>query len=383
MQPELSDKRTTRVVVGLSGGVDSAVAALLLCQQGYRVEAVFMKNWEEDDTQDYCPAAEDLRDAQAVADRLGIPLQSISFASEYWDQVFETFLAEYRAGRTPNPDVLCNKEIKFRAFLDYALGRGADFIATGHYARLRRDAGTVHLLKGSDSAKDQSYFLYLLDQSQLARSLFPVGDLDKSTVRRMAADAGLPNHAKKDSTGICFIGERRFRTFLSRYFPAQPGEIRSTAGKRLGRHSGLMFYTIGQRQGLGIGGQNDSTGEPWYVVEKNLAENILVVAQGRNHPRLFSSALVARNLHWVCGAPPRAPGDYHARIRYRQSAQACRLSPLSDDRWQVSFAQPQRAITPGQAVVFYRADECLGGATIDHADECLAQRLPALSGINP
>lgn len=383
MKPELSDRNTTRVVVGLSGGVDSAVAALLLCQQGYRVEAIFMKNWDEDDTEEYCPAAQDLRDAQRVADRLGIPLHSVSFASEYWDQVFETFLAEYRAGRTPNPDVLCNKEIKFRAFLDYAVGRGADFIATGHYARLQRDARAVHLLKGCDPGKDQSYFLYLLDQSQLARSLFPLGDLDKSTVRRMAADAGLQNHAKKDSTGICFIGERRFRTFLSRYFPARPGEIRSTGGKRLGTHSGLMFHTIGQRRGLGIGGQNDSTGEPWYVVEKNLAENILVVAQGKDHPRLFSSALVARDLHWVCGSPPRAPGDYRARIRYRQTEQRCRLSPLPDNRWQVGFARPQRAITPGQAIVFYRADECLGGATIDQAGDCQAQRLPALSRMNP
>jgi tRNA-specific 2-thiouridylase len=267
MKTDLSDNKNTFVMVGLSGGVDSAVAALLLCRQGYRVEAVFMKNWDEDDAEAYCPAAEDLSDAQRVADLLGIPLHRISFASEYWDDVFEIFLAEYRAGRTPNPDVLCNKEIKFRAFLDYALGRGADLIATGHYARLQRDAEAVHLLKGKDPDKDQSYFLYLLDQSQLARSLFPLGDLDKATVRRMAADAGLPNHAKKDSTGICFIGERRFRTFLSRYFPAQPGEIRSTAGKRLGTHGGLMFHTIGQRQGLRIGGQSDSTGEPWYVIE--------------------------------------------------------------------------------------------------------------------
>jgi tRNA-specific 2-thiouridylase len=382
MKTDLSDKKNTFVMVGLSGGVDSAVAALLLCRQGYRVEAVFMKNWDEDDAEAYCPAAEDLSDAQGVADLLGIPLLRISFASEYWDHVFETFLEEYQAGRTPNPDVLCNKEIKFRAFLDYALGRGADFIATGHYARLQRDPKAVHLLKGKDPDKDQSYFLYLLDQSQLARSLFPLGDLDKATVRRIAADAGLPNHAKKDSTGICFIGERRFSTFLSRYFPAQPGEIRSTAGKRLGTHSGLMFHTIGQRQGLRIGGRNDSTGEPWYVIEKNLADNILVVAQGKRHPRLFSSALVARDLHWVCGSQPRAPADYRARIRYRQTEQPCRLSPLPHNRWKVSFAQPQRAITPGQAIVFYQADECLGGATIEHACERQAQQTAELARIN-
>ena len=370
-------------MVGLSGGVDSAVAALLLCRQGYRVEAVFMKNWDEDDTEEYCSAAQDLSDAQEVARRLGIPLHAVSFASEYWDQVFEAFLAEYRAGRTPNPDVLCNKEIKFRAFLDYALGRGADFIATGHYARLQADAAAVRLLKGRDPAKDQSYFLYLLDQSQLARSLFPLGALDKATVRRMAAAAGLPNHAKKDSTGICFIGERRFAEFLRRYLPAQPGEIRSTGGAYLGTHRGLMFHTIGQRHGLGIGGRHDSSGEPWYVVDKNLAENVLVVAQGRDHPRLFGSALVARDLHWVRGTPPRAPFLCRARIRYRQKDQDCGVSPQRDGRWQVGFARPQRAITPGQAIVFYQADECLGGATIDHAIASQTQGLPALAGLSP
>jgi len=383
MKLDLPQRRNARIVVGLSGGVDSAVAAMLLCRQGYRVEAVFMKNWDEDDTEEYCSAAQDLSDAQGVARRLGIPLHAVSFASEYWDQVFAAFLAEYRAGRTPNPDVLCNKEIKFRAFLDYAMGRGADFIATGHYARLQADGTAVRLLKGRDRDKDQSYFLYLLDQSQLARSLFPLGGLHKATVRRMAAAAGLPNHAKKDSTGICFIGERRFTDFLRRYLPAQPGEIRSTGGETLGTHCGLMFHTIGQRHGLGIGGRNDRSGEPWYVVEKNLAENVLIVAQGRDHPRLFGAGLVARDLHWVRGTPPRAPYSCRARIRYRQKEQDCRLSSQPDGRWQVGFARPQRAITPGQAIVFYQADECLGGATIDHAVASQSQALPELARLIP
>jgi len=377
MTPESDDRKRVKVIVGLSGGVDSAVAALLLQQQGYRVEAVFMKNWDEDDGDEYCPAAEDLADARAVAEHLDIPLQTISFSAEYWDHVFEHFLAEYRAGRTPNPDILCNSEIKFRAFLDYALAKDADFIATGHYARLRRDANSVHLLKGTDSNKDQSYFLYLLNQYQLSHSLFPLGDMPKSAVREIAAREGFPNHAKKDSTGICFIGERKFNTFMRRYFPPQPGEIRSISGEYLAGHNGLMFHTIGQRQGLGIGGRQNDSGEPWYVVGKNLANNILIVAQGKDHANLFSSGLVARELHWIAGLPPRAPVNCSAKIRYRQSEQPCLLSPMPDASCRVNFTQAQRAITPGQAVVFYNGDECLGGATIESIDD--TARNPAVT----
>jgi len=351
-------------MVGLSGGVDSAVAACLLLEQGYRVEAVFMKNWDEDDAQDYCPAAQDLADARAVAELLGISLRTVSFSTEYWDRVFAHFLAEYRAGRTPNPDILCNQEIKFRAFLDYALGLGADWIATGHYARVQGEPGRRQLLKGRDVSKDQSYFLYRLNQRALNHSLFPLGELSKPQVRDIAARRGLPNFAKKDSTGICFIGERKFKAFLSRYLPAQPGDIVSSNGELLGEHQGLMFHTIGQRQGLGIGGIRDSSGEPWYVVGKDLARNRLIVAQGKHHPALFRQTLAATDLHWISGTQPVTLLACHARIRYRQPDQACQITGLDADRCTVRFAAAQRAVTPGQAVVFYQGDLCLGGGTI-------------------
>jgi len=351
-------------MVGLSGGVDSAVAAWLLLEQGYAVEALFMKNWDEDDAQGHCPAEQDLADARAVAEVLGIELRTISFSTEYWDRVFAHFLAEYRAGRTPNPDILCNQEIKFRAFLDFALDLGADWIATGHYARVAGDANQRQLLKGLDDNKDQSYFLYRLDQRALNHSLFPLGELSKPEVRSIAQLKGLPNFAKKDSTGICFIGERKFKAFLSRYLPAQSGNIVTTAGELLGQHQGLMFHTIGQRQGLGIGGTRDSSGEPWYVVDKSLPTNELIVAQGKDHPALFRSALEATDLHWISGSPPAAPLACHARIRYRQRDQACEVTRLGNDSCTVRFAAAQRAVTPGQAVVFYQGDLCLGGGTI-------------------
>lgn len=353
-----------RVIVGLSGGVDSAVAALRLLERGYNVEALFMKNWDEDDAAGHCPAAADLADAEAVSRRLGIRLHRISFSTEYWDRVFAYFLAEYRAGRTPNPDVICNKEIKFRAFLDYALGLGADFIATGHYARVVHDADGVHLHKGLDPDKDQSYFLHLLDQEQLRRTLFPLGELHKPEVRRIAADAGFPNHAKKDSTGICFIGERKFSDFLARYLPAQPGDIVTTAGEVVGTHQGLMFHTQGQRQGLGIGGRRGDSGEPWYVVAKDLERNRLIVAQGKDHPALFRPALRAEAAHWIDAAPPALPLRCAAKIRYRQADQPCTVHVDDAGGVRVVFDAAQRAITPGQAIVFYQDDRCLGGATI-------------------
>ena len=351
-------------MVGLSGGVDSAVAAWLLLQQGYAVEGLFMKNWDEDDAPGHCPAEQDLADARAVAEVLGIELRTVSFSTEYWDRVFAHFLAEYRAGRTPNPDILCNQEIKFRAFLDYALDLGADWIATGHYARVAGDANQRRLLKGLDDNKDQSYFLYRLNQRALSHSLFPLGELSKPEVRSIAQLKGLPNFAKKDSTGICFIGERKFKAFLGRYLPAQPGNIVSTAGEILGRHQGLMFHTIGQRQGLGIGGTRDSSGEPWYVVGKNLTANELVVAQGKNHPALFRSGLAATDLHWIAGSPPALPLACCARIRYRQRDQACEILARDSGSCTVRFGTAQRAVTPGQAVVFYQGDLCLGGGTI-------------------
>ena len=358
-------KKSQRVIVGLSGGVDSAVAALLLLQQGYAVEALFMKNWDEDDDRSgHCTAAQDLADAQAVADRLGIKLHRINFSTEYWDRVFAYFLAEYRAGRTPNPDVMCNKEIKFRAFLDYAVDRGADFIATGHYARVQHDETGAHLYKGRDADKDQSYFLHLLDQAQLARTLFPLGGLCKPEVRALAERAGFPNFAKKDSTGVCFIGERKFNAFLAEYLPAQPGVIVNLDGDVIGRHQGLMFHTQGQRQGLGIGGRRGDSGEPWYVVDKDLEHNRLIVVQGKDHPALFRPALRTETPHWIDVPPPELPLHCHAKIRYRQSDQRCTVRAISTESLHVVFDHPQRAIAPGQAIVFYAGDRCLGGAAI-------------------
>jgi tRNA-uridine 2-sulfurtransferase len=358
----------SKVIVGLSGGVDSAVAALLLKQQGHAVAAVFMKNWDEDDDARYCPAAEDLADAREIAALLDIELTTVSFSAEYWNRVFRHFLDEYAAGRTPSPDIICNREIKFRAFLDHALAAGADYIATGHYARIARTPA-VRLLKGRDERKDQTYFLHTLTQAQLSRSLFPLGDLRKSEVRRLAREAGFPNHDKKDSTGICFIGERRFNAFLARYLHKNPGEIRALDGSVVGEHAGLMFYTIGQRQGLGIGGRHGGSGEPWYVIDKDMARNILVVAQGVNHPALLRRGLRASSLHWISGQAPSPPFLCTARIRHQQPVQDCTLVRLAGQEGIVEFVQLQRAITAGQSVVFYNGDECLGGGIIEAALE--------------
>ncbi len=359
------DRTSGPVTVGLSGGVDSAVALLLLQRQGVPVSAVFMKNWEEDDRDGRCAAEHDLADARAVCERLGVPLESANFADAYWDRVFERFLAEHRAGLTPNPDVLCNREIKFRAFLDHALARGAERIATGHYARVERSGGRYRLLRGADPDKDQTYFLYTLGQRELGRVLFPVGHLSKPQVRRVAAEAGLANHARKGSTGICFIGERQFRPFLARFLPAAPGEIRTVDGEPVGRHQGLAFYTLGQRRGLGIGGRRGARAAPWFVLAKDVERNVLVVAQDHDHPDLLSATLGLREVHWVSGEPPAAPLVCTARIRYRQVDQPCRATPLGEGRWRVELDRPQWAATPGQSVVFYQGEECLGGGVIE------------------
>lgn len=354
-----------RVVVGMSGGVDSSVAALLLRQQSHRVSGVFMKNWEETDPRFPCTATEDARDALNVCEQLGIELDTIDFVREYWNRVFEYFLAEHRLGRTPNPDILCNKEIKFKSFLQHALNQGADFIATGHYARVRKVDGEYQLLKARDGGKDQTYFLYTLGQKQLARTLFPVGELQKSEVRTIAAQAGLINAAKKDSTGICFIGERDFSQFLSRYLPAQRGDILSENGELLGHHQGLMYYTFGQRKGLGIGGRSNAEESPWYVAGKNVAHNTLLVVQGHDHPLLFSRGLIARDMHWISGRAPSLPLVCQAKTRYRQADQTCTIDDNGNGRHRVSFGQAQRAVTPGQSIVFYLGEQCLGGAVID------------------
>jgi tRNA-specific 2-thiouridylase len=354
-----------KVIVGMSGGVDSSVAALLLQKQGYRVEGLFMKNWEEDDGTEYCTAKEDFADAQAVADKLGITLHGANFAAEYWDNVFEHFLAEYKAGRTPNPDILCNREIKFKAFLEYALLLDADFIATGHYTRVGKQDGRTTLLKGLDPNKDQSYFLHAVGHAELEKTLFPVGEIEKPQVRELALQHQLATARKKDSTGICFIGERRFKDFLQQYLPAQPGEIHSLDGEILGAHQGLMYHTIGQRQGLGIGGRAEHAEAPWYVVEKDLANNILLVAQGNDHPALFKTHLYAQDIFWVAGAAPELPLRCMAKVRYRQKDQPCTLTHSSGQGYRVDFDSPQRAITPGQSVVFYLQDRCLGGGVIE------------------
>jgi tRNA-specific 2-thiouridylase len=343
-----------KVVVGMSGGVDSSVAALLLKRAGHEVVGLFMKNWEDDDNDEYCSTRQDLVDAAAAADVIGIDLEAVNFAAEYKDRVFADFLREYSAGRTPNPDVLCNAEIKFKAFLDHAMRLGAEKIATGHYAR----TDGVRLLRGLDGAKDQSYFLHRLNGAQLARVLFPVGEMKKSEVRRLALEAGLPNHAKKDSTGICFIGERPFRDFLNRYLPKVPGPIKTSEGKTLGEHIGLAFYTIGQRKGIGIGG----AGEAWYVAEKRMAENELVVVQGHDHPLLLKTALRAEDTSWTSGRLP-GTGSHTAKTRYRQADAACTLASTGSGI-KVDFAAPQWAVTPGQSVVLYDNEVCLGGGVI-------------------
>ncbi len=352
------------VIVGISGGVDSAVSLLLLKDAGLEVRAIFMKNWEEDDDEQYCAAAEDLEDARKVCDHLGVELKTVNLSAEYWDNVFSRFVEVYRRGETPNPDVLCNREIKFRAFLDFATDLGADVIATGHYARIQRRDGRYRLLKGQDEQKDQSYFLCLLDQSQLERAVFPVGSLDKNEVRDLARRFDLHNHARKDSTGICFIGERPFKSFLQHYIPKHPGPMVTPEGRTVGSHDGLMFYTIGQRQGLGIGGDRHGDGRAWYVAGKEPEENALIVVQGREHPALHSHSLVAEDAHWICGETPTLPLRCTAKIRYRQIDQSCSVEPLPQGRLKVHFDAPQWAVAPGQIVVFYHGDECLGGATI-------------------
>lgn len=361
------NKLKTRIIVGMSGGVDSSVAALLLKQQGYDVQGIFMKNWEKDDTDLYCHSAEDVYDAKRVADNIGIPLSSVNFAQEYWDRVFTHFLHTYQAGRTPNPDILCNTEIKFKAFLNHAKTLGADKIATGHYARVIQTDTGFELHKAMDLQKDQSYFLHGLTQDQLRHAVFPLGEMHKPQVRAIAKAEGFVNADKKDSTGICFIGERGFKTFLQDYLPAQPGEIVDVDGKVMGRHDGLMYYTLGQRQGLGIGGQANTDELPWYVVRKDIANNRLIVGQGCDHPALFSSKLLVSEIHWI-GVAPLLPFTCHAKTRYRQADQACTITPF-EGRYLVSFDVPQRAVTPGQSVVFYRGSHCLGGAIIEDIDD--------------
>ncbi len=357
-----------KVIVGMSGGVDSSVSALLLKQQGYQVEGLFMKNWDEDDGTEYCTAKADLADAQIVCERIGIKLHTANFAAEYWDNVFEHFLEEYKAGRTPNPDILCNREIKFKVFMEYARMLGGELIATGHYVRRADRDGHAHLLKGLDQNKDQSYFLHAVGETEFAKSLFPVGELEKPEVRRIAEEYGLVTHNKKDSTGICFIGERRFKDFLQQYLPAQPGEIQTPDDKVIGEHMGLMYHTIGQRQGLGIGGVKGANEEPWFVVQKDLTRNVLVVVQGTDHPLLYTNHLIAQQAHWINGAPPSSSFTCRAKTRYRQPDQDCVVTQLADGTLDVSFEQPQRAVTPGQSVVFYQDDMCLGGAVIESTD---------------
>lgn len=363
---QLAQNATKKVICGMSGGVDSSVSAFILQQQGYQVEGLFMKNWEEDDDTDYCTAAADLADAQAVCDKLGIKLHKINFAAEYWDNVFEHFLSEYKAGRTPNPDILCNKEIKFKAFLEYAAeDLGANYIATGHYVRRRGADDKAQLLRGLDANKDQSYFLYTLSSKQVGQSLFPVGDIEKPIVRAIAEDLGLITAKKKDSTGICFIGERKFKDFLARYLPAQPGNIRTVEGDIIGRHDGLMYHTLGQRKGLGIGGVKGAGEEAWYVVEKDLVNNELIVAQGHDHSALLSTGLIAQQLHWVDRQPIREPLRCTVKTRYRQTDVPCTIEPIDDESIKVIFDEPQIAVTPGQSAVFYLDEVCLGGGIIE------------------
>jgi tRNA-uridine 2-sulfurtransferase len=355
-----------KVIVGMSGGVDSSVSALLLLEQGYQVEGLFMKNWDEDDGTEYCTAKADLADAQAVCEKLGIKLHTANFAAEYWDNVFEHFLAEYKAGRTPNPDILCNREIKFKVFLEYAEMLGAEKIATGHYVRGGMRHGRPRLLKGVDANKDQSYFLHAVPEAAIARTLFPVGELEKSEVRAIAERHGLITARKKDSTGICFIGERRFRDFLQQYLPAQPGVIETPEGDVIGNHMGLMYYTLGQRQGLGIGGLADYPEEPWYVAAKDLERNVLIAVQGKHHPLLYTDSLATEAMDWVAGEPPTAEGRFTAKTRYRQADVPCQMRTLPDGGVEVRFDDPQRAVTPGQSLVLYDGEICLGGGVIRH-----------------
>jgi tRNA-uridine 2-sulfurtransferase len=355
------EKQNTRVVIGMSGGVDSSVAAYLLKKEGYDVIGIFMKNWDDTDELGFCSADADYEDVRKVCDQIGIPYYTVNFEKEYWDKVFTYFLDEYKKGRTPNPDVMCNKEIKFKAFLERALQLGADYLATGHYAQVDFHEEEYRLLRGADPNKDQTYFLNQLGQYELSKTMFPIGHLPKSEVRKIAAEAGLATAKKKDSTGICFIGERNFKEFLSHYLPAQPGEMQTFDGEVMGRHDGLMYYTLGQRHGLGIGGE----GEPWFVAGKNLEKNVLYVAQGVNHPSLYSDGLYATNLHWVSNQQPKEIFTCTAKFRYRQPDQKVTVHLLPNNTCKVVFDQPQKAITPGQAVVFYVGEACLGGGAID------------------
>jgi tRNA-uridine 2-sulfurtransferase len=364
--------RRKRVIVGMSGGVDSSVAAWLLKQQGFEVVGVFMKNWEDDDTDEYCTSREDLVDAAAAADVIGIDLEAVNFAAEYRARVFTQFLREYEAGRTPNPDVLCNSEIKFRAFLEHALALGADAIATGHYARVRAaaDGGArVELLKAIDKTKDQSYFLHRLTQAQLAPAMFPLGTMKKSDVRMLARRERIPTWAKKDSTGICFIGERPFRDFLARYLPRMPGPIVTPEGRNVGAHSGLAYYTLGQRQGLGVGGVRQGRSAPWFVAGKDTARNALIAVQGRDHPLLYRSEVDVIDMHWIAGAAPTLGTALGAKTRYRMADATCEIGPSRDGRIRAVFTAPQWAPTPGQYLVLYDGEICLGGGVIDSRDD--------------
>ncbi|MBJ12944.1 MAG: tRNA 2-thiouridine(34) synthase MnmA [Candidatus Marinimicrobia bacterium] len=354
---------TDAIIVGLSGGVDSAVAAAILVDRGYQVEGLFMKNWEEDSK--YCTSEQDYKDALQVCSHLGIPLRSINFSKEYWEKVFEYFLNEYKIGRTPNPDILCNTEIKFKAFLDYSLDLGANKIATGHYAINLFEDGSQKLIKGKDIFKEQSYFLYGLNQKQLSYSIFPLGDWKKSEVRKKAVEYGFLNHNKKDSTGICFIGERHFKDFLKQYIPSQPGEITTTDGLVVGQHEGSMFYTIGQRQGLGIGGIKGSKELPWYVIDKISEKNRIVVAQGKDNSRLYHKYLKCSKIHWISGKAPESKNNLKAKVRYRGNDSTCKIKIENPKSLTVIFKDPQFAIAPGQSIVFYNDKLCLGGAIID------------------
>ncbi|OMF61821.1 tRNA 2-thiouridine(34) synthase MnmA [Paenibacillus sp. FSL R5-0490] len=355
------DPKDTRVVVGMSGGVDSSVAALLLKEQGYDVIGIFMKNWDDTDENGVCTATEDYNDVIRVCNQIGIPYYAVNFEKQYWDKVFTYFLEEYKAGRTPNPDVMCNKEIKFKAFLEHAMNLGADYLATGHYARVEFRDGEYKMLRGLDDNKDQTYFLNQLTQDQLEKVMFPIGDIEKSKVRELAKEAGLATAAKKDSTGICFIGERNFKEFLGNYLPAQPGNMETMDGKVVGKHDGLMYYTIGQRHGLGIGG----AGEPWFAIGKDLKRNVLYVGQGFHNELLYSDSIIAVNTSWVTNSEQPQEFECTAKFRYRQADSRVKVQILEDGKVKVVFEEPIRAVTPGQAVVFYNGDECLGGGTID------------------
>ena len=354
-----------RVVVGMSGGVDSSVAAYLLNEHGYEVQCIFMKNWEDEDDEFYCSSEEDYNDAVQVCDLLNLPLHSVNFSKEYRENVFKYFLAEYKSGRTPNPDVLCNKEIKFKFFLEYALNLGAVAIATGHYARIRESFDGYQLFKGIDKNKDQSYFLYLLGYKELAKTLFPIGEMTKPEVRELAKKMNLPNSGKKDSTGVCFIGERDFKAFLQQYLHNQPGDIVTTDRKIVGQHDGLMYYTFGQRKGIGVGGGYGTTEEPWYVVKKDLDNNRLVIGQGHDHPGLYSKKITAGQLHWITSAPRKIPFECASKIRYRQKDQNCTIAAIKNGIANIIFTENQFAPTPGQSIVFYDREQCLGGGIIE------------------